>query len=414
MYSKGRLLILSVSALFVAYAVVGGMLGTVEDARVKTLKELKLFSDVVSKIQSDYVDTPDLNKTLAGALQGLTDALDPYSSYVPASSVPSVKNRKERFKADIGAALSKRYGYGYVVAVLSGGPAEAAGLRSGDIIETIDGKHTTELSLAEMESLLVGPQDSQAQLMVIRTRNTEPTKISVNRKIQDIPAVQAKVLESDIGYLKIPAFTHGIANEASAKLRMLLSGKPSGLILDLRGSGFGDYDEAMKVADLFLPAGKTMATLKVRKEKVKDYISTGAAVDFSTPAVVLTSAGTSGPAELFAAALKENNRARVVGEKTSGTGSLQQALELEDGSLLILTTHLFYTPAGSSIESKNLRKAGVQPDEKVPDESFVTNFYYQNPNLTGDEQYNRLLAEVEKLQLQRAVELVRKSLKKAA
>ena len=139
MYSKGRLLILSVSALFVAYAVVGGMLGTVEDARVKTLKELKLFSDVVSKIQSDYVDTPDLNKTLAGALQGLTDALDPYSSYVPASSVPGVKNRKERFKADIGAALAKRYGYGYVVAVLSGGPAEAAGLRSGDIIETIDG-----------------------------------------------------------------------------------------------------------------------------------------------------------------------------------------------------------------------------------------------------------------------------------
>jgi carboxyl-terminal processing protease len=266
------------------------------------------------------------------------------------------------------------------------------------------------------------------QLVIIRTRNTEPTKLSLTRGVLETPPIQAKVLEPEIGYLKIPTFYKGVSEEASSKLRMLLSGKLAGLVLDLRGSSFGEYDEAMKIADVFLPAGKLMASLKDRKQKVKDYISTGNSVDSSVPLVVLTSVGTAGPAELLTAALKDNSRAQIVGEKTSGTASLQQTLELEDGSLLILTTQLFYTPGGSTLDNKNPRKAGIQPNEKVPDESFITNFYYQNPSLTdygvipgkrqsqtADEQYARLIAEIDKLQLQKAIELLRKAgLKKAA
>jgi carboxyl-terminal processing protease len=168
------------------------------------------------------------------------------------------------------------------------------------------------------------------------------------------------------------------------------------------------------VADLFFAAGKPLGSLRDRRQTVKEYVSTGDPSDNFVPLVVLTTVGTSGPAELLAAALKDGARAQIVGEKTSGTASLQQPMELEDGALLILTTELFYGPAGNPIQHDNVKKSGVQPSEKVPDDSFITAFYYQNPSLSNEEQYNRLLAEVEKLQLQRAVEILKKSLKKAA
>ena len=414
MYSKGRLLILFASIVFVAYAVVGGLLGRVEDARSKTYKELRLFSDVLGKIQSDYVDTPDLSKTLAGALQGMLDALDPYCSYVPANAVIEMKSRNEKFKSGIGAFLAKRYGYGYVVTAVEGGPADTAGLRSGDIIESVDGKLTTVLSLAEIESLLRGPEGTAADLVVIHPRSAEPTKMSVPRKSLAVASVQAKVVEPEIGYMKIPTFTVGVFDQAAAKLRMLSSGRLSGLVLDLRGTAMGDYEEALKIADLFLPSGKTMASVKDRKQTIRDYISTENVSDTGVPVAILTSAGTSGPAEVLIAALKDNKRARVIGERTSGTASLQKSMELEDGAMLIVTTELFYSPKGDPIQSKNLKKSGVQPDEKVPDDAFLTNFYYQNPSLSNEEQYQRLVGEVEKLQLQKAIDSLKVSLKKAA
>ncbi|MBI4456568.1 MAG: hypothetical protein HY644_11805 [Acidobacteria bacterium] len=414
MRSKGRLLILCVSALFVAYAVVGGILGTGGDSQVRTLRELRVFSDVLSKVQSDYVDAPDMDKTLAGALQGLIDALDPNCSYVPTAAAAKLKDRNERFRAGVGAVLAKRYGYAYVVATWDASPAGTAGLKSGDLIESIDGKLTSDLSLVEIESLLYGPEETPVELVVIRSRNTDPIKISVTRRVLESPAVQARMLEPDIGYLRIPAFPVGVVQQVFSKLRMLSSGRLSGLVMDLRGTATGDYDEATKIADLFLPGGKQIGSLKDRRQKIKDFISTDDPSDRTIPLVILTSAGTSGAAEVLAAALKENDRARIIGEKTAGAASLQQTLELEDGALLILTTELFCAPSGNAIQSENAKKAGVQPDEKVPDDGFATNFYYQNPNLTSDEQYNELLAEVDKLQLRRAVEYLRSSLKKAA
>ncbi|HEY2933008.1 MAG TPA: S41 family peptidase [Acidobacteriota bacterium] len=414
MHSKGRLLILFVSVFFVAYAVVGGMLGRVEDARVKTYKELRLFSDVLAKIQSDYVDIPDLGKTLAGALQGMLDALDPYCSYVPANAVVEMKNRNEKFKGEVGVFMAKRYGYGYVVTVLDGGPADAAGLRTGDIIESVSGKLTTALSLAEIESQLRGPEGTPVELMVIHPRSAEAVKISPQRKLFSAASVQAKVVEPEIGYLKIPTFSPGIFDQAAAKLRMLSSGKLSGLVLDLRGTTMGNYEEALKVADLFLPSGKMMASLNDRKQKIKDYISTDSSSDTSVPVAILTSTGTSGPAEVLIAALKDNKRVRVIGERTSGTASLQKSVELEDGALLIVTTELFHSPAGDPIQNKNMKKSGVQPDEKVPDDAFLTNFYYQNPSLSSEEQYQHLIVEVEKLQLQKAIDSLKGSIKKAA
>ncbi|MBI3939842.1 MAG: PDZ domain-containing protein [Acidobacteria bacterium] len=414
MHSKSRLAILVVSALFVAYALVGGMLGTSDDSEVRMLKELRIFSDVLSKVQSDYVDTPDLNRTLAGAFQGLIDALDPQCSYVAADAVPGVRERNEKYKAGIGVILAKRFGYGYVVAALDGSPAEAAGLRSGDLIENLEGKLTSELSLAEMQSLLHGPEGAPVELTVVRSRNTEPIKLSVARRALETPPLQAKVLESEIGYIRIPDFFAGAGDQVAAKLRMLSSGKLSGLVLDLRGAASGQFDEAVRIADIFLPAGKQIASLRDRHQKINDYVATDEGSDSAVPMVVLTAASTTGAAEVLAAALKENGRAELVGEKTSGIASLQKEMELEDGALLVLTTQLFCTPGGTAIQGENAKKSGVQPHQKVPDEGFVTNFYYQNPNLSGEEQYSRLLQEVDNLQLRRAVEILRAALKKAA
>lgn len=413
MFSKGKVLVLMVSMVFVAYAVVGGIMGT-DDANVRTFKELRIFSDVLSKIQSDYVDSPEINKVLSGALQGLVDALDARCSFIPAASVVKMREHNGKYQADIGVVLAKRYAYGYVLTSLADGPGEAAGLRAGDLIERIDGTPTTELSLAEIESLLRGPDGSTASLVVIRSRSPQPVTLSVKRRMPETPSSSAKILEGGVGYLKIAALEKGAAEQVAARLRMLSSGSVSGIVLDLRGSAGWNYDEAMKTADLFLPAGKTLGSLRERGQVSREFASTDDPADTATPLVVLANAATTGAAEVLAVALKENDRAQVLGEKTAGLAAVQKDLELEDGSLLILTSQLLYTPQGEPIQNENVRKAGVQPTQKVPDDGFVANFYYQNPGLSPEEQYNQLLGEVEKVQLQKAIELLKGSLKKAA
>lgn len=409
MYSKGRILVLFVSALLVSYAVVGWMMGKVSP-QSNVYRELSLFMDVYQKIQDDYVEKPDMTKTLMGALRGLTDALDPYSSFVPRESVSRVK-ALEQENGSIGAVMARRYGYGYVLAPLPGSPAEQAGIRAGDWIESISGRSTSDMSLAEIEGLLRGKTGSELTVSVIRGRRSQPIELKVRLEEWKQPQILARIVEERIGYLKIPYFYKTASADVRAKLKMLASRAPEGLVLDLRGTPAGSIEEAIRSAHYFLEPGKTIATLRYKDGRQEVFTSEAAPV-FTAPIVILVNASSSGGAEVLAAALSDNKRATLLGERTPGAASVQKMFLLEDGSALILSVALYERPNGKALQAEQAKNAGLHPEIRVPKEDFVTRFYIDNPVETGNEKqaeevYRKLLKAIEDLQLREGIEALK-------
>jgi carboxyl-terminal processing protease len=281
------------------------------------------------------------------------------------------KNRKTGAKGDIGAAISKRFGYASVVAVIPGSPADKAGLQDTDILEAIEGKSTREMSLAQIHSMLSGEPGSNLNLSVVRARRAEPQKVVVTRDIVNIPAAQDKMMQDGIGEIRVDALTKGKSQEIASKIRALQKEGAKKLILDVRDCAQGDESEGIATANLFLNHG-TITYLQGQKYPREAFNADPSKAVTSLPLVVLVNKGTSGAAEIVAAAILENARGDVVGDKTFGDGSVQKLIELPDGGALILSIAKYYSPQGKVIQetavTPNIAVADVNEDAPLPDE----------------------------------------------
>src|SRR5579884_1351299 len=217
--------------------------------------QMEVYSEVLSRVCSEYVEEPNLPTVTDGALHGLLESLDSNSSYLNAQQYKDYKDRKVGAKADIGAAISKRFGYASVVSVIPGGPADKAGLQDTDIIESIEGKSTREMSLAEIRSRLSGEQGSNVNLSVVRAQRSEPQKVVVTRDIVTVPPVKDKMLQDEIGQIKADSLTKGKSQEIANKIKSLQKEGAKKLILDLRDCADGDETEGIATANLFLNHG---------------------------------------------------------------------------------------------------------------------------------------------------------------
>jgi carboxyl-terminal processing protease len=419
MFAKVKLVVVLLSAVIVLYGLVGGSMRSVSAKQGGVYGDLEVFTDVLRRVSDDYVEKPDLQKGMLGALHGMLEALDPYCSYVDKATYEKLSGASQ--SGSTGIVLSKRYGYAYIVSVTPGSPAEREGLRTGDLLEAIDGTVTTNISLWEAERLLQGAPGTKVTVRAIRMRRTEPAEVVLTRETPEVPAPSARIVEDGIGLLRIPDFEPGSLAGIEAKLRMLLSSGVRGLMVDLRGNASGSAEEAVQAAGLFLKKGEKIATLKGRDEKATEFVSLTDPIVANMPVVVLVSGGTSGPAEIFAAALQDQHVARIVGEKTNGCGSVQKAFTLSDGSVLLLSTELYYRPNGKPIQDQNLRVSGVTPDVRSPDEDFVTNFYFDNlsddadTTTVDDEFYRKLNSAVDAEQFRSGLKQIRELvIKKAA
>ena len=374
-FAKGKLAILLLSALVVGYGLVGGSLDRVS-ARDASYKELRLFMAVVSRVRDDYVEKPEMRAALLGAIHGMVEALDPYSSYVPQESYQEYQVRTEA-GASPGILISKRSGYAYVVSVLRGSPAERGGVRTGDWIESIDARKTTQMSRWEAQYRLQGAPGTEVKLRLIRLRRP-PAEVRLVREAPVPEKVKAEIVESGLGRLRIPAFRTGSAKLVRKGLRMLRSADVRGILLDVRGAAEGEVREAVEIAGLFLPRGSKVLTVKDRQKRSVVHATTAEPMLAGVPAVVLADGGTSGAAEIFTAALKDNKAAAVVGLKTDGRGSGQELFHLGDGSVLYLATKIYYRPNGDAIQKKKLKDSGISPDIRAPDQDFVSNFFLEN------------------------------------
>ena len=357
-----KLVVLGLSFLLATLVVAGGLGVKASTTNEDSYRQIEVYSEVLSRIRTEYVEDPNVPAVTNGALHGLLESLDANSSYLDPTEYKDYKLRKNEGQASIGATLSKRFGYAAVVSVIPGGPADKAAIESGDIIEAIEGKSTREMSLAEIDGILAGQPGSVINVSVVRPRKAAPVRTAITREIVAEPPVSSKMLEDGIAYIRVEDFPKGRSQEVAAKLKELDKAGAKKLVLDLRNSGTGDENEGIATANLFLNHG-TISYLQGQTYPKQTFnADPQKAVAPSIPLVVLVNRGTAGPAELLAAAIMENARGDVIGDKTFGSGSIQKIIEMKDGSALMLSVAKYYSPSG-----KALQDTAVTPNILVAD-----------------------------------------------
>jgi carboxyl-terminal processing protease len=369
---KTKAVVLVSSALVLIFVVVGGMEGVRASNNDGAYRQLEVYSEVLSRVRSEYVEEPNIPAVTDGALHGLLESLDSNSSYLSPEQYKEYKAHKTDGKADIGAAVSKRFGYAAVVAVIPGGPADKAGIASGDIIEAIEGKSTREMSLAEIHNLLSGQSGSNVNVELVRARRSEPQKMTLTREIVSIPPVSDKMMEDGIGYIQVDTFNKGKSQEIANKVKALEKSGAKKLILDLRNCAEGEESEGIATANLFLNHG-TITYLQGQKFPREAFNAEPSKDISSLPMAVLVNKGTAGPAEVVAAAILENARGDVIGDKTFGDGSVQKVMEMPDGAAIILSVAKYYSPSGKAIQdtavTPNIVVADASDDAVIDDDS---------------------------------------------
>ena len=361
MNSKSKYAILLLSSVLVIYSIIGGMLGRV-NAQDGSYQQLSIFMEVLNRIQSDYVDESSVKDAVAGAIRGLVENVDPFGGYLSPKDVAFYKDYDPQKTPGIGVILSKppRLGYPVIISVIPGSPAAVAGLGTGDVIESIDGTTTRELNLVQVNGMLATPPGKPASLSVIRARRADPEVISINREVIQPPPVEAKLIESDIAYLKVPLLSSGKALEAKKQIEELLKKGAKNIVLDLRSVAGGDEKEALELANLFIDSG-TLGYLQGQKFERKTFAADPKQAVTKAPLAVLVNQGTAGAAEIVAGAVADNNRGQLVGVKTFGVGSVQKLMPLNDGSALLISVAKYYTPSGKEIQQAEPQDSGIKP-----------------------------------------------------
>jgi carboxyl-terminal processing protease len=358
---KAGILVSSFAVLL--FVVVGSFGGVHASSNDGSYRQMQVYSEVLSRVQSEYVEDPNIPKVTDGALHGLVESLDANSSYLTPTAYKAYKAHKVEAKGEIGATVSKRFGYADVVSVLPGSPAEKAGIESTDIFESIEGQSTRDMSLPEIRDALAGTPGSTVSVSVVRARRAEPEKVVVTRDVVSIPPVSDKMLEDSIGYIKVNALTKGKAQEIAGKIKSLEKSGAKKLVLDLRNTSDGEESEGVATANLFLNHG-TITYLQGQKFPREAFNADPAKAVTTLPVAVLVNKGTAGAAEIVAAAIMENARGDVVGDKTFGDGSVQKTIDLQDGGALILSVAKYYSPSGKAIQ-----ETAVTPNVLVADDT---------------------------------------------
>ncbi len=367
-----KVIVLGVSFLLATFVVAGGLgvkASTKDDDG--SYRQIGVYSEVLSRIHTEYVEDPNIPAVTNGALHGLLESLDANSSYLDPTEYKEYKQRKEG-KASIGAVVSKRYGYAAVISVIPGGPADKADIASGDIIEAIEGKSTREMSLAEIDGRLSGPPGSVVNVSVVRPRRVQPMKAALTRVMVSDPPVSDKLMEDGVGYIKVDDFPKGRSQEIATQLKTLEKQGAKKMILDLRNSGDGEENEGIATANLFLNHGIITYLQGQKYPKQTFNADPQKAIAPTVPLVVLVNKGTAGPAEIVAASIMENARGDVVGDKTFGSGSIQKVIDMPDGAAIILSVAKYYSPDGKAIQdtaiTPNILVADASDDFIAPDE----------------------------------------------
>lgn len=347
------------SAVVIGIVLFGGQgLERVSAVSRDTYEGLEAFTNVLAIVQKNYVEEVTSQKLIEGAINGMLNALDPHSAYLTPELYKELQVDTEGSFGGLGIEITIRDGVLTVVAPIEDTPAHRAGIKAGDQIIKIEGELTKDMSLVEAVKKMRGPKGSKIVISVRREGVGKLLDFSLEREVIRVQSVKSRSLEKGYGYIRLSQFqdrTGSDLEEALAKLTRE-NGKLAGLVLDLRNNPGGLLSQAVKVSDTFLDSGLVVYTEgRLDNQKQKYFAHPGG--DTTTPIVVLVNGGSASASEIVAGALQDHGRAVILGLQTFGKGSVQTILPLESGAALRLTTALYFTPNGRSIQV-----TGVTPD----------------------------------------------------
>lgn len=391
-----KFFVASTSTCLVFVLLLGAMRGKSASPE-DTYRHLAVYTEVLSRIKSDYVEEPDMKSVTLGAVNGLLEAIDPYASYMNADQYKQWLKSKDQHKGDVGVILSKKFGYVGIVDAIPGSPAAKAGLSTTDVLETINGVATRDMPLAYAELLLEGDPGTSVEVGVLRFRKPEPQKLTLTRAVVQYPAVTAKMMPDQVGVIQASSLEGAHVKDIAAKVEDLQKQGAKRLVLDLRHCATGGPEQGTKLANLFLDKG--LITYVEGQKVPRQDVGADAKEDISRlPLAVIVNRGTAGGAEVAAAALLDDKRAEVVGERTYGNAAVRKTITMDDGSAVILSVAKYYSPSGKAIQD-----TGVTPSVAVQEVEPVALDDDGNPLTTEPQPQSN-----EDLLLKKAIEVVTK------
>ncbi|MFA4937872.1 S41 family peptidase [Brevundimonas sp.] len=354
-----KLLLVGCAAL-----VLGGSAAAVssQTPRNETFRMLELFGDVVGIVEQAYVVPVDNKKLIEAALAGMMTALDPHSNYLPPSNYDELRERTEGQYSGVGLTISADGGMVKVISPMDDSPAAKAGVQAGDVISSIEGQNAAGLTVSQVSEKLRGAVGTSVKVTFLRD-GSDPLEVTLTREVIKVQSVTGRV-EGDFGYLRVSTFNENTGRELNEAIAKIKAEKPGvkGYVLDLRNNGGGLLNAAIDVSDAFLERGEIVSQRGRKPEQIQRYSAKPGDITGGLPLVVLVNYGSASASEIVAGALKDHQRAAVVGLTSFGKGSVQTVIPLRQGQdgALSITTARYYTPSGASIQ-----KIGIEPDLEV-------------------------------------------------
>ena len=341
------------------------------DIKNNIYKKIDLFSEVLSKIDKEYVENIDQSKAMDAAINGVLQSLDPYSAYMSPQVFEEMQTETSGKFGGLGIEVGMEHGVVKVISPIDNSPASRIGVKAGDYIVKINDIQVQGKSLTEAVELMRGPVGSKIEITVRRRGVKKAIIFNITREIIKIESVKSKYIDENIGYLRLTAFNENSSDQVKKKIKEFNKNKDlKGYILDLRNNPGGLLSQAIKIADFFLENGEIVSTKGRKKsENQKWFAKKGDLINGKT-LLVLINYGSASASEIVAGALKDHKRAILIGENTYGKGSVQSIIPLQNKGAIRLTISKYYLPSGKSIS-----EVGVTPDIEIEESSdaFVIN-----------------------------------------
>lgn len=352
------LLVLGTITLFTTGFVIGHKAA---EAKSDAYDDLRAFTRALELIRSNYVEEPSSKELIQGAIRGMISSLDPHSSYMSERMFKEINmDIKGEFQG-VGIQIGIKNQQLTVISPIEDTPADRAGIAAGDKILKINDEWTKDMSIEDAVDRMRGPKNTKVRLLIFREGWDKPKDFTITRDVIKVQSVKSRMLDGDIGYVKIIQFQGQTSKDVEKALAKLEEKGMKRLVLDMRNNPGGLLDSSVDISSLFLPKDKLVVYIQGRrKDDRKDFLSEGSATPRTYPVVVLVNTGSASASEIVAGALQDSKRAVIIGTQTFGKGSVQTVFPLDGNTGMRLTTAKYYTPSGRSIQN-----VGIAPDIEV-------------------------------------------------